>query len=332
MITLILATCSLLAGDAPANPEEQLIAIAATQEQTAKAYARLSYDAVMTFTGFDSDRNGECKYEIRSRSNTVMATRIAPPLVVQGEGSGEEGKPDATVENKPHIVKALKTPEYIAFWPGVVEPPQIFVHFLQDWEDAQAQVQVQVQNYDGDFGFASGDVEIQNTCLGMSEPFYESYKRKIHEPRWHVSQPAGSRDFIIQRELRDRDLNYRVDLTQSIDQEDGLLSHAEFRPKNSVIVYQVEYDTMQQGGTALRVPSHCVRLSEDTRAPETKHETTIKYSNLVDEFDLPPLTLADMGVPSKAEIIRHWPDAGKPSQRLPWDGRDLTYRPRKRTQ
>jgi hypothetical protein len=221
-------------------------------------------------------------------------------------------------------MKVLKTPDYVACWPGFAEQPTVFVHFLEDWK------QVEAQKYLDRYNSVCGNVDIANKCLGMDEPFYESYKRKIHDPKWHVSMPAGSRDFIIQRERRDRNLNYRIDVTYSIYPEDGLLSRLEFRPKNSVIIFTVEYNTMQQGASTLRVPSRCVRESEDTDQPELKRESTITYSNVVDEFDLPPFVLSDLGLFPGVKIFRVFPDADKPLEQLPWDGHDLTFRPGRR--
>ncbi len=328
MIALLLTTCSLLAADAPANSEEQLNAVLGMQEEAAKAYARLSYDAESISTGIDP-REGRVtthvgKYEIRSRSNTVMAVKRPYEQTSEGNPSGEDGKSSETVSMTDRVMKVLRTPDYVAFWPGLAEQPTVFVHFLEDWKEAE------VQKYLGNYTSVSGNVEMQISGLGISEPFYESYKRKTSWLSWDVSQSPGSHDFVAKRGFQDRNQKYTLDLIYSIDPKDGLLSHAEFRLKDSVQIYKVEYTTMQQGATTLRVPSRCVKVSEDTKRPELKRESTITYSNVVDEFDLPPFVLSDLGLLPKVEISRVFPDADKPLEQLPWDGHDLTFRPGRR--
>ncbi len=206
MISLLIAASALLSADAPANLEAQLFVLAATQEKTHSAYARLSYDATRTISGFNQHLGREstdvCRYEV-----------------------------------------------------------------------------------------------------------------------------------IVLRALRNHEAVYTTDLNYWIDARDGLIRRSEFRPngvESSLISRAAQYVDFSSGTGTLRVPLRIQRPAEGAASPESMRPYIIEYSNQVDEFDLPPLTLADMGLPAKGEVLRHWPIEGKPSQRLPWDGRDLTFRPGRR--
>ncbi len=68
MISLLIAASALLSADAPENSEAQRVALAATQEKTFSAYARLSYDATRTISCFGQHLGSEstdvARYEV----------------------------------------------------------------------------------------------------------------------------------------------------------------------------------------------------------------------------------------------------------------------------
>lgn len=311
MISLLIAASALLAADAPANLEAQLVALAATQEKTHGAYLRLSYDVTRTISGFNQHLGREstdvARYEVRSRSNTIMVTRTTT--------WPETGKP--------FVQKILLTPDYAAFR-GLAELAQVSVRFRADWSEEEDK-----NGYTEIFYSVAGPL-IQEECFGHSRPLFESLKRKVHDPKWSISPSDSTAEVIVQRALRNREAVYTTDLTCWIDPLDGLVRRTEFSANGDSNLRAVRYADFKSGTGSIRVPQRIQSPADDAKAPESGLKTIIEYANFVDESDLPPLTLADMGLPPGGEVFRHWPVEGKPSQRLPWDGHDLTFRPGRR--
>lgn len=311
MISLLIAANALLSADAPANLEAQLVALAATQEKTHSAYARLSYDATRTLSGFNQHLGREltdvARYEVRSRSNTVMVTCTTT--------WPETGKP--------FVQRVLLTPDYAAHW-GLAELPQVSIRFREDWREAEDK-----NGYTEIFYTVAGPL-IQQECFGHSEPLFESLKRTMHEPKWSISPSDSTAEVIVQRALRNRESVYTTDLTYWIDPLDGRVRRTEFSPSGESNLRAVQYVEFKGGMGTMRVPQRIQTPADDAEAAESGLKTIIEYASFVDESDRPPLTLADMGLPPKGEVFRHWPVEGKPSQRLPWDGHDLTFRPGRR--
>jgi hypothetical protein len=313
MISLLIAASALLSADAPANLEAQLVAHAATQEKTYSAYARLSYDATRTISGFNQHLGREltdvARYEVRSRSNTILVTCTTT--------WPETGKP--------FVQKVLLTPDYAAYW-GLAELPQVSVQFRADWSEEEDK-----NGYTEIFYSVAGPL-IQEECFGHSKPLFESLKRKVHDPKWSITSSDSTAEVIVQRALRNREAVYTTDLTYWIDPHDGLVRRTEFSANGESNLRAVQYLEFKGGMGTMRVPQRVQSPADDAKAPKSGLKTTIEYADFVDESDLPPLTLADMGIPPKGEVLRHWPVEGKPSQALPWDGRDLIFRPSRNRQ
>jgi hypothetical protein len=324
MISILIAACiSLSAGDPPTQ-KEQLEFLAATQEQTQSAYARLSYDGVMTSTSFVPELNRPftqtTNYEVRIRSGTKLVTTIYNnSLIKDQEEPGEKSEGgNVTISDKPNVIKVLRTPNYLVLW-GIVEIPSVKVYFREDWKN-------ELERYDKSFSTFDSLVDISQLCFGDTEPFAISYRRPIHwGGPWGIVSFDADGDIRVQREMPNRDGISKLESDYTFYAEDGLMKASRFEPnlpkakqsKASLSTRQIEYTLADIGAEKIRIPTRYLADGGIVSMPETKYDNTIEFSNFSDESALPAFTLRNMGVPEGVSIKRGFPD--ERIERIDWD-------------
>ena len=324
MISILMAACISLSAGVPPTQQEQLEFLAATQEQTQSAYARLSYDGGMTSTSFVRELNRSLtqtiNYEVRTRSGTKLVTTIYNNSLIKDQeepGKKSEGG-NVTISEKPNVIKVLRTPNYLVLW-GVVEIPSVKVYFREDWKK-------ELERYTRSFSTFDSVVDISQLCFGETEAFAISYRRPIQwGGPWSIVSFDADGDIRVQREMPNSDGISKVESDYAFYAEDGLMKASRFEPnlpkakqsKATLSTRQVEYTLIDLGGDKIRVPTTYLANGGVVSMPETKYDNTIEFSHFSDESTLPAFTLRDMDVPKGVSIKRGFPD--ERIEQIDWD-------------